>query len=104
PGLEPVAELLAGSSRVMRIIRRNLTVSLLYNLAGAGAAIAGLVTPLVAAVAMPISSLFVVASSILSRSFGSKRENKNWSMTSPAPGEKADSGTVAEGMVSEAWA
>lgn len=69
-GLEPVAELLVGARRVMRVIRRNLGLSLIYNLLGATAAVAGLVSPLVAAVAMPVSSLLVVTSSITQRSFG----------------------------------
>jgi len=53
----------------MHVIRRNLAFSLVYNAAGAAAAMLGLVTPLVAAIAMPISSLIVVISSILQRSF-----------------------------------
>ncbi len=69
PGLEPVIELLEGARNVMRTVRRNLAISLLYNLAGAAAAMLGLVDPLVAAIAMPLSSLVVVASSILQRSF-----------------------------------
>ncbi|GIV58337.1 MAG: copper-translocating P-type ATPase [Rhodothermaceae bacterium] len=68
-GLQPVADLFAGAARVMGVIRRNLGISLVYNLAGAAAAMAGLVNPLVAAVAMPASSLVVVVSSILQRSF-----------------------------------
>lgn len=71
-GLEPLRELFSGGRRVMRVIRRNLGLSLLYNVAGATAAILGLVTPLVAAVAMPLSSLAVVASSIAQRSFTPK--------------------------------
>jgi Cu2+-exporting ATPase len=69
PGLGPLDEALRGSGRVLGVVRRNLGISLVYNVGGAAAAIAGLVTPLVAAVAMPISSLVVVASSILQRSF-----------------------------------
>jgi Cu2+-exporting ATPase len=53
----------------MRVIRRNLGFSLLYNVAGAAAAMSGLVGPLVAAIAMPLSSLVVVTSSISQRSF-----------------------------------
>jgi Cu2+-exporting ATPase len=68
-GLGTVEDLFAGARNVMRVIRRNLALSLIYNVAGATAAIAGLVTPLIAAVAMPVSSLVVVASSILQRSF-----------------------------------
>lgn len=68
-GLEPITDALAGAHQVMRVVKRNLGISLVYNTIGAGAAIMGLVTPFVAAVAMPISSLIVVASSILQRSF-----------------------------------
>ncbi len=62
-GLQPVSVLLNGSRRTMRVIRRNLGLSLLYNVVGASAAMLGLVTPLVAAIAMPVSSLAVVLSS-----------------------------------------
>lgn len=63
-GLGPVKYLLRGADRAMATVRRNLGLSLVYNVLGAGAAVAGLVSPLVAAVAMPISSLAVVGSSI----------------------------------------
>jgi Cu2+-exporting ATPase len=69
PGLEPLHRLTEGARGVMRTIRRLLALSLLYNAAGAAAAVAGLVTPLVAAVAMPVSSLLVVALAILQPSF-----------------------------------
>ena len=68
-GLMPVATLLSGTQRVMRVVRRNLGFSLAYNIVGAGAALLGLVTPLAAAVAMPLSSLVVVLSSIIQRPF-----------------------------------
>jgi len=68
-GLGAVADLFEGAGRVMRVIRRNLGFSLLYNVAGAAAAMSGLVGPLVAAIAMPLSSLVVVTSSISQRSF-----------------------------------
>ncbi len=53
---------LAGNTR--RVVRANLSFSLLYNVGGAAAAAVGLVTPLAAAIAMPISSLIVVATSL----------------------------------------
>jgi Cu2+-exporting ATPase len=72
-GLRPVATLLEGTRQVMRVIRRNLGLSLVYNIAGAALAMAGLVTPLVAAIAMPLSSLAVVTLSVTQRSFQPSR-------------------------------
>ncbi len=68
-GFAPLEALFAGSHHVMRVVKRNLLLSLLYNATGAVAALLGLVTPFVAAIAMPISSLVVVLSSVLQRSF-----------------------------------
>jgi Cu2+-exporting ATPase len=68
-GLETIGLLFDSSRRVMRVIRRNLGISLAYNVVVASLAIAGRVDPLVAAVAMPVSSLAVVLSSILQRTF-----------------------------------
>ena len=68
-GLQPVLEVVQGAKHVMKVIRRNLGFSLVYNAAGATAAMFGFVTPLVAAIAMPVSSLVVVAASILQTSF-----------------------------------
>jgi len=53
----------------MRVIRRNLRVSLAYNLIGGTLAVTGLIHPLVAAVMMPLSSLSVLLSSSRSRGF-----------------------------------
>lgn len=69
PGLQPVLELVEGARHVMRVIKRGLGISLVYNLLGATAALMGLVNPLVAAIAMPLSSLLVVTSSIAQQSF-----------------------------------
>ena len=90
-GLRPVAELLGGSRRVMRRIRQMLALSLLYNLAGALAALFGLVTPVVAAVAMPISSLLVVALAIAQRPFGKAGLDVQADVgPTPAPNAQAD--------------
>lgn len=69
PGLEAVVELIRESRGVLNVIRRNLGFSLFYNVAGGLAALIGLVTPLFAAVAMPISSFIVVLSSIRQGTF-----------------------------------
>jgi Cu2+-exporting ATPase len=68
-GLEPLAGLLAGARRTMRVIRRNLAFSIVYNVVGAGLAMAGMIDPLVAAVLMPISSLTVITHSFRARTF-----------------------------------
>ncbi len=64
PGTEPVAGLLALSRAALGTVRRNFAISLGYNLVAAALAIAGLITPLVAAVIMPLSGLGVVTSSL----------------------------------------
>ena len=69
PGVTAVAELLGGARRTLRVIRRNLGFSLVYNAAGAALAMAGLIHPLIAAVLMPASSLTVVTSSLSSQTF-----------------------------------
>lgn len=63
PGLTPLVALVRGAGRTMRIIRRNIAFSLLYNVAGATLAITGVISPLIAAVLMPLSSLTVVLAS-----------------------------------------
>ena len=68
-GLAPLADALDGAGDAMRTVRRLLAVSLAYNAVGATAAVAGLVTPLVAAAAMPVSSLAVVGLALLQPSF-----------------------------------
>jgi Cu2+-exporting ATPase len=69
PGLEPLRELLLGARHARAIVRRNLGFSLVYNVLFASLALAGLVTPLLAAILMPLSSLTVVLGSLLQRSF-----------------------------------
>ncbi|MEM8486074.1 MAG: heavy metal translocating P-type ATPase metal-binding domain-containing protein [Bacteroidota bacterium] len=70
-GLLPVVETFLGATRVMGVVRKNLAFSLVYNILGASAAIVGLVTPFIAALAMPASSLVVVLGSVLQRPFRS---------------------------------
>lgn len=72
PGLLPLLELIDASRRTMRVIRRNLVFSLLYNLLAATLAISGVLNPLIAAILMPISSLTVLASSVRVRTFGDR--------------------------------
>ena len=60
PGLAPLVALVEGARRTMRVIRRNIVFSLVYNLVGATLAMLGVIDPLIAAVLMPMSSLTVV--------------------------------------------
>lgn len=105
-GLDPVLDLLDSAKRVMHVIRRNLVISLAYNVLGATAAMVGLVTPLVAAIAMPVSSLFVVSSSILQHAFKQKTaaglilDEK----ATVKPPEMNTEGTACINVVTESWA
>jgi Cu2+-exporting ATPase len=69
PGLEPLARLVAGSTRTMRVVRRNIFWALGYNLVGVSLAMSGVLSPLLAAVLMPASSITVLMVSWLSRTF-----------------------------------
>jgi Cu2+-exporting ATPase len=69
PGVAPVVALVEGSRRAERVIRRNLAVSLLYNVVTAALAMGGAINPLLAAILMPISSLTVVTLSYRSKTF-----------------------------------
>lgn len=60
-GLAPVVELLDGARGTMRAIHRTIAASLAYNAVAATLAMAGLISPLLAAIIMPASSLTVVA-------------------------------------------
>ncbi|MCB9729064.1 MAG: heavy metal translocating P-type ATPase metal-binding domain-containing protein [Deltaproteobacteria bacterium] len=59
-GTGALAEALVVARRVRAVTHRNLVIATVYNLGGVALAMAGLLTPLVCAVAMPASSLFVI--------------------------------------------
>jgi Cu2+-exporting ATPase len=61
PGLSPILSLLTASRRTRRAIRVCLAASLFYNVVAVSLAVAGMITPLLAALFMPISSLTVLA-------------------------------------------
>ncbi len=96
-GLEPIAELLEGSEAVMHAVHRNLGMSAVYNVAGISVAAAGFVSPLVAAVAMPVSSVAVVVSSSLQTSFESDLDSDVAATpTSPDASPSDDSLSLAD--------
>lgn len=61
--LSPVVELLDVARRARRLVLQNIALSVLYNGIAVPLAVAGFVTPLVAAIAMSSSSLLVVGNS-----------------------------------------
>jgi Cu2+-exporting ATPase len=69
PGLMPVVDLVRGARRTLRVIRRNLVLSLAYNVVMVSLAATGHMSPIVAAILMPASSLTVVISSYRARTF-----------------------------------
>jgi len=72
-GVRQVVSLIHGARRTFRTIQRSMAMSSAYNLVGIGLAMAGLVSPLLAAVLMPLSSLTVVTNAYRSRAFGRGR-------------------------------
>lgn len=74
PGLIPVEKLFTISQETMKVIRRNLVLSLCYNSASVLAAFLGYINPLVAAIIMPLSSLTVLLSTLA----GTKKLRDLW--------------------------
>lgn len=68
-GVSELRELLEGSRRVLQTIRRGIGFSLAYNVVGISLAASGALSPLWAAVLMPLSSLTVVTNAYRSTMF-----------------------------------
>ncbi|HAF41086.1 MAG TPA: cadmium-translocating P-type ATPase [Sphingobium sp.] len=62
--LAPVAVTLRAARRTVRVVKQNFALAIGYNVLAVPLAIGGAVTPLVAAVAMSLSSLIVVANAL----------------------------------------
>ncbi len=68
-GVSPVEDLILLSKNTFAVIKRNLFFSFVYNFAGGLAALLGYISPLTAAILMPVSSLTVLFSSLLGTKF-----------------------------------
>lgn len=62
-GLSPVTNLISTARRARRVMRENLVLAIGYNILMVPLAVAGYVTPWVAAAAMSSSSILVIANS-----------------------------------------
>jgi len=69
-GVSAVRRALAAALRLRAVQRGNLVFATIYNLGAVGLCLGGLVTPVVAAVLMPLSSVTVVSLTILRLSRG----------------------------------
>lgn len=65
--LHQVISLLQAANSTRRSIRRNFAISIGYNLVAVGLAMTGMITPLIAAVLMPLSSISVIAFTLSGR-------------------------------------
>ena len=62
--LEALPLAVRAARRTMRVVRQNFAMAIAYNLLAVPLAMAGMVTPLIAAVAMSTSSLLVIGNSL----------------------------------------
>jgi Cu2+-exporting ATPase len=70
--LAPVADVLRTARLARRVMRQNLTLSIGYNVLAVPFAVAGYVTPWLAAAAMSGSSLLVISNSFRARGGGQR--------------------------------
>jgi Cu2+-exporting ATPase/Cu+-exporting ATPase len=65
PGISPLVDLIVISRETMKVIYRNLSISLIYNCFSVIAAYNGSITPFVASIVMPLSSLTILFSTMI---------------------------------------
>jgi len=74
PGLSHIEKVITLGRETLKVIYRNLVLSLIYNLISVVLVFQGLISPLMAAVIMPVSSLTVLLSTI----YGTRKMRKIW--------------------------
>lgn len=74
PGLRPIRVALAMAKTLARVVHVNLAIAVAYNVVTVGLALAGLMSPLLCAVLMPLASL----STVLFTTFSLSRRNTTW--------------------------
>jgi len=77
PGVHKILEAVLGARRTLAVIHRGIAFSLAYNAVGVVLCLLGLISPLLAAVLMPLSSITVVSSALQARTFDVKRAAEN---------------------------
>ena len=71
-GLSAVVDAAIGARRALAAIRRGIVISLGYNVVGIALAASGILSPLLAAIMMPLSSISVVTLALRARTFERK--------------------------------
>jgi len=71
--LTELPNVMAFAKGCMRVVKSSFVISFIYNSIGIALAVQGLVSPVVAAVLMPLSSITVVAFATLGTSLSAKR-------------------------------
>ena len=74
PGISAITTLIIVSKETMKVIKRNLALSLVYNLLSVIGVFMGVISPLVAAIIMPLSSLTI----FVSTQIGTKEMRQVW--------------------------
>mgnify|MGYP003109088853 FL=1 len=83
--LSTVIEALDIARKADRLVRQNFAISFTYNLITIPLAVSGLVTPLIAAIAMSSSSLVVIANALRLHANGKQTHKSSYPQTSPTP-------------------